>query len=303
MVGPAIDGPLGGRPRWHRLTRQLAYRAPLDVHATLRFHGVHAVAGVEAWDGTTFTRTLQLPGGPGRIALARGTGPGVQAVFELAATADIGPAVAIARRLLDLDMDPVTVDAALGRHRDLAGLVAARPGLRSPGGADAAELAIRTIVGQQVSLAGARTVLARIVGALGERAFADDPGWMFPTAAALAAADPAMLPLPRARRDTVTRVATAIAAGDLDLRLGVDVRTALLATRGIGRWTADYLAMRAFGDPDVLLETDLAVRRVATALQIDLTAGGRFAPWRSYVTHHLWAVALAGPAGNQAVSR
>jgi AraC family transcriptional regulator of adaptative response / DNA-3-methyladenine glycosylase II len=147
------------------------------------------------------------------------------------------------------------------------------------------------VVGQQISVAGACTVLGRIAARFGTDV-AD--GWRaFPTADALAAADPATLPMPRARGRTVVALAAACAAGDLVLEPQADAaeqRHRLLALPGVGPWTADYVAMRALGDPDVLLTGDLGVIRSARALGIDL-AGGRpdWAPWRSYATHQLWA--------------
>jgi AraC family transcriptional regulator of adaptative response / DNA-3-methyladenine glycosylase II len=201
--------------------------------------------------------------------------------------------VARVRRLFDLDADPVAVDAQLSADPELARQVAARPGLRSPGSADGAEMAARAIVGQQISVAGARTVLGRIAATHGDVAFPGE-GWMlFPSAEVLAEIDPAELPMPRARGAALAGVAAQLADGKLELDAGADraeLRSALLALPGIGPWTADYLRMRAVGEPDVLLGTDLAIRGAARQLALSL-AGDRpdWAPWRSYATHHLWA--------------
>jgi AraC family transcriptional regulator of adaptative response / DNA-3-methyladenine glycosylase II len=152
---------------------------------------------------------------------------------------------------------------------------------------------IGTIVGQQISVAGARTVLGRIVAAHGRPAFEGEPWFLFPTPDDLAAADPATLPMPRSRAATMQTVARAFADGSLSLDRSVDrdeTRAALLALPGIGPWTADYLAIRAVGHPDVLLATDLGVRRSADDLGVDLRDGRPdWAPWRSYATYHLWA--------------
>ncbi len=281
------------------LELRLAYREPLDVVGLLRWHGLHAVAGIERFDddalSPVLTQTLALPHAPGRVALSPGEPGWVRARVELTDHRDLAAAVTRVRRMLDLDADPISVDAALAVDADLAPLVATRPGLRSPGAVDGAELAVRTVIGQQVSLRGARAVAARIVAQYGTQQFADDPSWVFPSVQRLAEVDPATLPMPRARGRTVVRLAQALAAGEVTVDAGADrveTRAGLMALPGIGPWTADYIAMRALGDPDILLSSDLAVRRVATQHAIDLTQSQRWAPWRSYVTQHLWAVAL-----------
>jgi AraC family transcriptional regulator of adaptative response / DNA-3-methyladenine glycosylase II len=276
---------------------QLTYRGPMDVPFALRWLGWHAVAGVELFtdDGPTYARTLDLPHAPGRVWLEPGGPMWVQARLQLEDPRDLTTAVNRIRRLLDLDADPDCIDAALGSDPALSRLVRERPGMRSPGNVDGAETAVRTVVGQQVSLAGARTVLARIVAAHGQRVYTDEPGVLFPPAPTLGDVDPLTLPMPRARARAMVAVARAFADGDVVLDAGVDlaaVRIELLAIAGVGPWTADYLRMRS-GDPDVLLATDLAARRISDRLGLDLSdGGGQWAPWRSYVTHHLWAVAL-----------
>jgi AraC family transcriptional regulator of adaptative response / DNA-3-methyladenine glycosylase II len=269
---------------------RLPYREPMQVAATLDFLGAHTVPHVEQYRDGVFTRALRAPSGPALVSLS--TGPG--AVFcrvRLCDTRDLVTVVARVRHLLDLDADPVAVDEVLGSDPALAPLILKRAGLRAPGTVDGFETVVRTIVGQQISLGGARTVLGRIVAEHGVPAL---ESWrLFPSADVLAAVDPATLPMPRARARSVQAVAEAVAAGDLDLGPGTDrneLRARLLALPGIGPWTADYLRMRAGSDPDVLLGTDLVVRRAAADLGVEL-AGGRadWAPWRSYATHHLWA--------------
>jgi AraC family transcriptional regulator of adaptative response / DNA-3-methyladenine glycosylase II len=264
---------------------RLPYREPIDVRSLLDFLGAHAVAGVEAYDGASYTRVLDAPGGPALVAVSAATGA-LTCRVRLHDVRDLGTIASRVRRLFDLDADPVAVDAALGADPTLAPLVRKHPGLRSPGASDGFELAVRTIVGQQISVSGARTVLGRIVAEHGEPAF---DGWrQFPSAAALADVDPATLPMPRSRGRSIA----ALAAANPPLDAGADrdeLRARLLALPGIGPWTADYLRMRATGDPDVLLGSDLAVRNAADDLGLAL-AGGRpdWAPWRSYATHHLW---------------
>jgi AraC family transcriptional regulator of adaptative response / DNA-3-methyladenine glycosylase II len=201
--------------------------------------------------------------------------------------------VARVRRLLDLDADPLAVEHVLTADPALAPLVRKRSGLRSPGAVDGFETTARTIVGQQISVAGARKVVARIVREHGTAAFDGEPWMLFPTADRLAQVDPATLPMPRARGRSLVGAAAAFADGSIVLDPGSDldaVRADLLALPGIGPWTADYLRMRAGGDPDVLLDSDLVIRRAAAGLGIDLSEHKPdLAPWRSYATYHLWA--------------
>jgi AraC family transcriptional regulator of adaptative response / DNA-3-methyladenine glycosylase II len=266
-----------------------AHWGPMDLDATLAFLGRRAIPAVEAYEAGCYTRTLRAPGGPARISLT----PGEDAVacrVELTDGDDLVTVVARVRRLLDLDVDASAVDAQLAADPVLGPLVARRPGLRAPGAVDGFEMAIRAVVGQQISVSGARTILGRIAADHGSHAFDEQ---LFPTPAELAVIDPATLPMPRSRARTVLAVAQACASGELTFDPDADrerQHAALLALPGIGPWTADYVRMRAMGDTDVLLSTDLGVRKSADKLGADL-ADGRpdWAPWRSYATHHLWA--------------
>jgi AraC family transcriptional regulator of adaptative response / DNA-3-methyladenine glycosylase II len=292
----------GGEPG--TIDLRLAYRSPMDLAATLRYLAGRAVTGLESYDGTTFSRTLRLPHGAGLVSLAPAAGY-VAARLRLADHRDLAAAVARVRRLLDLDADPQAVDEVLAGQPPLTELVARRPGLRSPGAVDGFEMAVRAVVGQQVSVAGARTVLGRLVAEYGRSPFDGNPEWrLFPEPALIAGLDPASLPMPRARGRSLVSLAAAIADGTLVLGAGsdrVETRAALLALPGIGPWTADYLLMRAVGDPDVYLDTDLGVRRALTRLAGgSALEPGATAPWRSYLTHHLWA-SLADPDRHPAV--
>jgi AraC family transcriptional regulator of adaptative response / DNA-3-methyladenine glycosylase II len=168
-----------------------------------------------------------------------------------------------------------------------------------PGHVDGFEVLVRAIVGQQVSVAGARTVLGRITETIGAKlASADgDLTRAFPTAAELAAAPAAMFPMPKARAATVQRVAAAVAAGDLVIDPGVarnELEARLSSIRGVGPWTVAYVALRALGDPDVFLPTDLGVRHALEHLGATSDANAAAAraqswrPWRSYALMHLW---------------
>jgi AraC family transcriptional regulator, regulatory protein of adaptative response / DNA-3-methyladenine glycosylase II len=285
------------------LTLRLRHRAPLDAAGLLAFLGARAIPGVEAWDpaapaGPAYRRVLALPHGPGVATLAPGDGSGdhVRCELRLSDLRDLAAAVQRCRRLLDLDADPVAIDDALAADPLLAPLVRRAPGRRVPGAVDGAELAVRAVLGQQVSVAGARTLAGRLTAALGERlpeglATDEQLTHAFPTAQALAAADPAALPLTRARAHALTTLCGAVAEGSLALDPGADrdaTRERLLTLPGIGPWTAEYVAMRALGDPDAFLATDLGVRKA-----LERRGGGadpeRWRPWRAYAVQHLWA--------------
>jgi AraC family transcriptional regulator of adaptative response / DNA-3-methyladenine glycosylase II len=271
---------------------RLPYREPIELRAVLDFLGAHAVPGVESYSDGVFRRVLHAPSGPAVVSLSAGAGV-VVCEARLHDTSDLVAVVARVRRLLDLDADPVAIDAVLGSDPALAPLIGKRAGIRSPGTLDGFETAVRTIVGQQISVAGARTVLGRIVSRYGRPAFEGEPWLLFPTADELAAVDPAELPMPRARARSVVAVAEAFANGAIALDTGVDrddARRRLLALPGVGPWTADYLLMRGTAHPDVLLGSDLVIRRAARDLGIELSGGrAEWAPWRSYATYHLWA--------------
>jgi AraC family transcriptional regulator of adaptative response / DNA-3-methyladenine glycosylase II len=152
---------------------------------------------------------------------------------------------------------------------------------------------VRTVVGQQISVSGARTVLGRVLAEHGELAFAGEAWRLFPAPDVLAAADPATLPMPKARARSIAALAAAFTDGSVALDPGADrdaVRAALLALPGVGPWTADYLMMRTTAHPDVLLASDLVIRRAADELGVELGDGQpAWSPWRSYATYHLWA--------------
>jgi AraC family transcriptional regulator of adaptative response / DNA-3-methyladenine glycosylase II len=171
--------------------------------------------------------------------------------------------------------------------------VAATRGLRAAGSVDPYETLVRAIVGQQVSVAGARTVTGRVAEAIADPLTIEHPGLThtFPSMQRLADADPDVFPMPAARAATLQRVGAAAVGGDLLLDAGVDradVIDRLIALKGIGPWTAQYVVMRGLGDPDIFLDTDLGVRHALTALDLDPGAAERWRPWRTYAMHHLW---------------
>jgi len=276
----------------------LPHRGPLDAAGLFGWMAARALPGVEVATADTFARALRLPGGPAWFELRRDATGRVRLRARLTALRDLPTLVSRARRLFDLDADPIAVDAALSAHPELAPLVAGTPGIRVPGAADPHEMLIRAMVGQQITVAAARTALTALTEALGERvpAFAGTH-LLFPTMAAIAEHGHEVLRGPAARIRAITGAAAALADGTLTLTTGDDgaaQRIALLAMPGIGPWTADYVRMRVLGDPDVLLPGDVAVRTGAAAAGVpsearDLVAwSARTAPWRSYLTAHLW---------------
>lgn len=278
---------------------RLPVRQPHDAAATLRFLGRRAVPGVETYDGTTYRRSLLLPHGDAQVSL-RGQAGHVGCTLLLADPRDVVPAVARCRRLLDLDADPTAVDDALAADPVLAPLVSDQPGLRVPGCVDGTEMAVRAVLGQQISISGARSLAGRLVAMFG-KPLTDPIGdvtHQFPAAGALASADPATLPMPRRRAETLVQLCAALATGRVDLDAGADRAAAeahLLTIRGIGPWTAGYLRMRALGDPDVFLPQDLGLRRALEKLGPPHAAvaaaelARRWQPWRSYAVMRLWS--------------
>ncbi len=229
--------------------------------------------------GGRYVRTVRLAHGTGLI--------GVDGA-EVSDTRDEAAARAAAKRLAGAD--PAAADARLARDPQLGPLIAARPGLRMPGTVDGGELAIRAVLGQQVSLAAARTLAGRLVAAAGQPL--DEPVgslthlWPEPAAIAEAAGS---LPMPRARQRAIVALADALAGG-LRLEPGGDAREQLLELPGVGPWTAEYIAMRAHGDPDAWLPTDIGVRHGLARIGATPTDADGWRPYRTHAVRHLWAM-------------
>ncbi len=296
----------GGRGKGARggtLQLRLAVRTPFAGQALLQFLAVRAVAGVELATESTYARTLRLPHGTGIVELALDehpeTGPTafVPATFHLTDLRDLAAAVERVRRLVDADCDPVAIGDAFAGDAVLGPLVRETPGLRVPGHVDGDELAVRAVLGQQVTVAAARTAAGRLTEQYGERLPAPAAGLthVFPTAARLAELSPDDLPMPRSRGAALVAVCRTLADGGLSLDRGADrddVRRRLLDIPGIGPWTADYIALRALGHPDVFLPTDIGIRDSLRAQGHDPAHAADLAeswrPWRSYAQLHLW---------------
>lgn len=294
-----------GTPPAGAILLRLPYRKPLCPDNLFGHLVATAVPGVEEWRDGAYRRTLRLPHGHGVVALRPENGH-IACRLRLTDLRDLPAATSRCRRLLDLDADPVAVDDQLATDPLLAPLVAAAPGRRVPRTVDGAEFAVRAVLGQQVSTAAARTHAARLVVAHGEPI--DDPEGglthLFPSPAALASLDPETLAMPRSRRRTLLALVSALTDG-LDLGAGSDwaaTRAALTALPGFGPWTVESIAMRALGDPDAFLPTDLGIKYAAETLGL----GGQAAvvarseawrPWRAYATQHLWAT------GDHAINR
>ncbi|HWB67334.1 MAG TPA: Ada metal-binding domain-containing protein [Mycobacteriales bacterium] len=266
------------------LTLRLAHRRPYAATALLDWLRLHLVAGLEEVDGEMYRRVLPS-GAVASLTVGEDATTLTTRVDDVRALPDT---VARCRRLLDADADPMAVDDALGSDPLLGPMVEARPGMRVPGAVDGFELLARTILAQQVSLGAANTFAARLVATYGKPLDAPDGGLLarFPSAEVLADASYDGIGLTGGRIRSLRAAATAHAAGELPLDPGADreqARAALLALPGVGPWTAEYVAMRALGDPDAFPASDLVLRRRCTNL--DPT---QWRPWRSYAAMHLW---------------
>ncbi len=282
------------------LTLRLAYRPPFDAPALLAFLARRAVAGIEEIGNGRLRRVLTLPNSAAVAELEPlPRANQVQLRLRLEDLSDLGVAVQRCRQWLDLDAEPAAVAEVLGADPVLAPLVGAHPGLRVPGAVDGFEMAVRAIIGQRISVAGATTLTGRLVAALGEPLATPDGGLTrrFPTPARLAEADLDSLGVTRARVTALHALARGVVKGDLELDRGADrARTSagLLALPGVGPWTVAYVAMRALGDPDAFAVTDLGLRHALVAHRLPTDPAGitdraeRWRPWRAYAIQHLW---------------
>ncbi|HJT04909.1 MAG TPA: AlkA N-terminal domain-containing protein [Pseudonocardiaceae bacterium] len=289
------------------LVLRLPFRLPLCPDNLFGHLAATAVPGVEEWRDGAYRRTLRLPHGYG-IAALRPLPDHIDCRLALTDLRDLATAIARCRWLLDLDADPVAVDELLRSDPVLTALVDKNPGRRVPRTVDAPEFAVRAVLGQQVSTQAARTHAWRLVAAYGDPV--NDPAGglthLFPDAAALATLGPATLALPQARRTALTSLVGALVTGEIDLSPSSDwqqARAQLARLPGFGPWTIETVAMRALGDPDAFVPTDLGVRRAARATGLPVSApaltrhAGAWRPWRAYAVQYLWAT------GDHAINR
>lgn len=285
-------------------TLKLPYRPPYDWEAMLAFLTLRAIPNVERVADGAYVRTLSVGGETGVVRVAKGPGDDLLVTLWFSKV-QVWPAViAKIRRVFDLAADPDLIGRHLSEDPEMAPLVARRPGLRAPGAWDGFELAVRAVLGQQITVVGARNIAGRLAEAYGEvvdleAAKAHGLTRLFPTAEALSALDPEVLPMPRARGRGLIAL-SGLAAQDPDLfgprRSLEEAVERLVALPGIGPWTAQYIAMRALREPDAFPHGDLGLMRALedaegrrpTANEL-LARAEPWRPWRAYAASHLWA--------------
>ena len=274
---------------------------PFDGAWPVAFLRRRVVPGIEELIDGGYRRSLALPHGPAVVDLTA-RGDHAEATVTLTDARDLDAAAGACRHLLDLDRDPAPIAEHLGGDPVIGELVNATPGRRVPGHPDGCELAVRAVLGQQVTVTAGTQLVARVVAELGEP-LAEPVGQvthLFPAAAAIAGLEPDALPMPRSRGRTLVGIAGELAAGNLVLDDSVDRQatySALLDLPGIGPWTAGYIAMRALRDPDAFIPGDAGLRHGLVRLGCDPSPSETarlsepWRPYRAYAVQHLWAVA------------
>ncbi|MDQ3170589.1 MAG: helix-turn-helix domain-containing protein [Acidobacteriota bacterium] len=283
---------------------RLSFRPPFDFGWLAGLLRGRAAPGVEQVDGGEYRRTVAFGDASGWIAVRRYDGrTGRPDALVITVSAGLGAQLmrvaSGVRRVFDLDADPATIGRALSTERSMAALVKARPGLRIPGAWHPWEIALRAIVGQQVSVEAATTIVGRIVARAGAPIATPHAALtrLFPDPAAVAAADLSNIGMPGKRTDTVKRFASGLADGSIRLEItGTYEETvrSLCTITGIGPWTAEYIALRALGEPDAFPAGDLGLRKAmghgAPAAERDVAAAAEaWRPWRGYAAMYLWS--------------
>jgi AraC family transcriptional regulator of adaptative response / DNA-3-methyladenine glycosylase II len=298
------------------LELRLSFRPPFDWDALVAFLATRAIPGVEVVTPRRWSRSVRLGDATGVVEVA--PVPGESQLEARLRVSGPTPLIRVSdrlRRVFDLSADPERISAALSSDPVLRPRLRAHPGLRVPGAWDGFELAVRAILGQQVSVRGATTLAGRIALVYGEKipegasssASGPSPSRLFPSAAALTEIDAAAVGLTRARTGAIEALARAVCSGELDLDVssGLEDSVArLCALPGIGEWTAHYVAMRALCEPDAFPASDLGLRKAlgteaspASARALEARAE-RWRPWRAYAALHLWTPPDAGTRPN-----
>ena len=281
----------------------LRYQPPYDGPAMLSFLRQRAIPGIEHVAADCYARTVELDGAQGTVLIRPDAANALRATVRFPRLSALPAIIARLRRVFDLAADPLAIAAHLARDPVLAPLVKARPGLRVPGAWDGFELAIRAVLGQQITIAGAARLAGRLVAAQGKR-LAEPQAELthvFPRPEALTGADLTTLGMPRSRAAALSAVAAAAVADPhlFDASAGLDdaVRR-LRAIRGIGEWTAQYIALRQLREPDAFPAADIGLlRAMARREGRGHSASGlldraqTWRPWRAYAAQHLWASA------------
>jgi AraC family transcriptional regulator of adaptative response / DNA-3-methyladenine glycosylase II len=298
-----LSGPDVGVGERGEFSLLLRYKPPYDWPAMLRFLEQRAILGIERVEHGTYSRTIAVDGVQGRISVAPAADNALRASIRIAKLATLPNIIARLRRQFDLAADPLSIAAHLKHDPVLAPLLKLRPGLRVPGAWDGFELAIRAVLGQQITVSAAIRLAGRLVAAHGEPLAHPEPHLthVFPTPATLARADLAVLGMPRSRAATLSRVAAAaldnpeLFGANCDLEAAI---TRLRAIPGVGEWTAQYIAMRQLREPDAFPAADIGLMRALTDAggqrpsAKDLLARAEpWRPWRAYAAQHLWASA------------
>jgi AraC family transcriptional regulator, regulatory protein of adaptative response / DNA-3-methyladenine glycosylase II len=293
----------------NKITLRLPFRPPLNWHIMLNYFKGRQIQGVEVIDDNSYSRSIRFKGnsGNGKRIVHQGilsvTLPAQGSFLELTlhvhSVIDLMKIVYRVRRIFDLEADPIFIADNLKRDPALNSLVTDLPGLRVPGGWSHFEIAVRTIIGQQVSISGANTVTARIVQRFGEAVDASFvPGitHFFPTASRLANADLSGIGMPGKRMETIKTLSSKVASGEIDLEQvgnAEAIKVQLMKLPGIGDWTTQYIAMRALREPDAFPASDLALKRELkemslTATEKNIKRPEIWRPWRAYAAMYLW---------------
>jgi AraC family transcriptional regulator of adaptative response / DNA-3-methyladenine glycosylase II len=281
----------------------LRYQPPYDWPAMLEFLRRRAIPGIERVTGNCYARTLQLDGAAGTVTVRPGDGHALRATVRFPKLSALPSIIARLRRVFDLAADPAPIAAHLAKDPALAPLVKARPGLRVPGAWDGFELAIRAVLGQQITVVAAARLAGRLVAAHGKRLAKPDGDLthVFPRPEALAGADLTSLGMPRSRAMALSAVAAAAVADThlFDATCALDdAITRLRSIRGVGEWTAQYIALRQLREPDAFPAADIGLMRAmasrdgrAHSSSELLDRANPWRPWRAYAAQHLWASA------------